>query len=189
MLWQLITELVPAQDLTTLQAVAQASPFEYAALITFDQHLGGPSMGVLSANNHGRYDVADRDIFRPLQYCSMFLRANSPTREWMARETVHMAGLHLESLVKRIGSIGPVPLGKALHNLLVRPKLDPVLWQQMVRFAKVYNAAKHTVTHPKDTHLFSVEDAVLAYVITRQLALQLYPLVKLKTDLAVLSAS
>lgn len=107
-LWQLITELVPAQDLTTLQAVAQASPFEYDALVTFDQRLGGPSMGVLSANGHGRYDVADRDVFRPLQYCSMCLRTDHTTREWTARETVHMTGLHLESLVKRVGSVGPL---------------------------------------------------------------------------------
>jgi hypothetical protein len=188
-LWQLTTELVAALDLGTLRAIAQASPFEYNALVTFDQQLGGPSMGILSANNSGRYEVADREVFRPLQYCSMFLEADSPTREWTARETVHMAGLHLESLIKRVGQVGPVPLGAALRHILVRPKLDPVLWQQMVRFAKVYNAAKHNVNHPKDTHLFSVEDAVLAFIVARQLAMQLYPLVKLKTELVALAAA
>lgn len=187
-LWRLITELLSAPEVAELRQIVQVSPLEYAALVTFDQQLGGPSMGVLSANNSGRYETADRDVFRPLQYCSMYLRADPTTREWMARETVHMAGLHLESLIKRVGGLGPLPLGTALRHILVRPKLDPVLWQQIDDFSKVYNAAKHTVDHAKDTHLFSVEDAVLAYLIARQLGAQLYPLAKLKTDLAVLAA-
>lgn len=187
-LWKLVSELVTVSDVKKLRPIVRTSPPDYEAFVTFDQHLSGPSIGILTVNGHGRYHVADRDVFRPLQYCSMYLRAEQTTREWTTRETVHMAGLHLESLVKRIGRTGPIPLGRALRHVLIRPKLNPVTWQQMVGFAQIYNAAKHDVDHPKNTHLFSVEDAVLAYCIARQLGAQLYPLARLKTDLAALTA-
>lgn len=173
-LWQLITDLYSPEKVATLRSVVQALPFDFDALLDFDHQLGGASIGALSENGHGRYAVVDRDVFRPLQYCGMYLGAEASIREWTARETVHMAGLHLESLIKRVGRVGPLPLGGALRHVLVRPKLDPVLWQQLVAFSKVYNAAKHDVDQEMNTHLFSVEDAVLAYCICRQLAMPLY---------------
>ena len=183
-LWQLITDLYSPTEIEALRVVVQATPFDYDALVDFDRQFGGPSIGALSENGHGRYAVADRDVFRPLQYCSMYLGAEASIREWTARETVHMAGLHLESLIKRVGRVGRLPLGGALRHILVRPKLDPVHWQQLVAFSKVYNAAKHDVDQAMDTHLFSVEDAILAYCICRRLAISLYAQAGLMTDLS-----
>ena len=53
---------------------------------------------------------------------------------------------------------------------------------QLDRFAKIHNVAKHGFEHDRDTHMFSMQDAVLAYVVSRRLGLTLYPLANLVTD-------
>lgn len=186
-LWNLSGEIFSDATLEALRRVVNASPFEYDSLVAFDCTLAGPNMRILSSNGKGCYAAEDREIFRPLQYCAMFLNAQDSIREWTTRETVHMAGLHLESLIKRAGQLWKIPLGTALGKPIIRSKLSPESWQQLKTFSQVYNIAKHDVDQPKDTHKFSLQDAVLAYCISRELAVPLYSLVHLHTSLASLN--
>jgi hypothetical protein len=94
-----------------------------------------------------------------------------------------MSSLHLEALVKRIGGAKYLPLGQALRNIIAKQKIDPTIWNQLDRYTRIYNAAKHCFEHDKDTHMFSVEDALLAYFVCRALGLKLYHLANLATDL------
>jgi len=128
--------------------------------------------------------VEDREIFRPLQYCAVFFEfaAVKHDLEWRARDLVEMSSLHLESLVSRIGEIRRLPLGQVLQSRLAKMRIDPATWKQASKFTRIYNDSKHRVNQPKDTHLFSVTDAILAYFVSRQLAMRLYPLAKMKTD-------
>jgi hypothetical protein len=109
--------------------------------------------------------------------------------EWQARDIVEMSCLHIETLLKRISGISWLPLGSTLRKPMVRRKLDEVTYGRAVAFSGVFNQAKHHVSHEKDTHLFSVSDAIVAYFIARRLSLPLYPLAKLKTDLSRFRAS
>ena len=179
-LWRLANQLYLEVMVAEIRELTQTDPFDYVWLETFDRRLGGPCISMLTGKDrHGRYASEDREIFRPLQYCAMYLEHSH--RELLARATVHMSGLHLESLLKRIGQIGRIPLGQAIGHQLIRHKLDPITLEQMKGFKDIYNAAKHDVDQSKDTHLFSVADAVLAYLIARQLGMRLYPLITLGT--------
>ena len=40
-------------------------------------------------------------------------------------------------------------------------------WEQLWTYRGIYNADKHDFTHQMGTHLFSVQDAVLAYLTAR----------------------
>jgi hypothetical protein len=93
-----------------------------------------------------------------------------------------MSGLHIETLLNRVGQFSGFTLGRALNDKRVRPRIGPVAWSRTDKFRKIYNAAKHDVCQDKDTHLFSVEDAVLAYFVSRKLAEAFYPLAKLRTQ-------
>ena len=55
--------------------------------------------------------------------------------------------------------------------------------EQLRRFTLVHNAAKHEVPTHEDRHLFSQGDAVQAYVVSRKLAMALYPHAKLTVAL------
>ena len=138
--------------------------------------LGMPGRGV------GRYEISERDVFRPLQYCAVHLGDADADEDWRTREIVEMSGLHLEGLVKRIGGLQFVPLGEGLRRARVRRKLDATTLDQLDRFAKIHNVAKHGFDHDRDTHMFSMQDAVLAYVVSRRLGRTLYPLANLVTD-------
>ena len=96
-----------------------------------------------------------------------------------------MSSLHIESLIKRIGNISNLPLGQALRKAVVRRRIDPVTWGQIDRYTRIYNDAKHNLRHQKDSHMFSVEGALLAYFVCRKLGAKLYPLANLITDLSV----
>lgn len=96
-----------------------------------------------------------------------------------------MSSVHIEGLIKNIGNIFHLPLGAALRNTIVKRKVDPILWRQLDTFTRVYNDAKHNFSHEKDTHMFSVEDAVLSYFVCRKLGTKLYPLAKLVTDIKI----
>jgi hypothetical protein len=96
-----------------------------------------------------------------------------------------MSSLHIESLIKNIGNIFHLPLGAALRNAIVKRKLDATTWKQIEAFTHIYNDAKHNFSQDKDTHLFSIEDAILAYFICRKLGWKLYPLANLATDIKI----
>jgi hypothetical protein len=86
-----------------------------------------------------------------------------------------MSSAHLEALVKRIAKFPRVSFGVALGDRIVKRTLDPVTWEQLRRYVQIYNEAKHVFDHEVGTHLFSMQDAVLAYVISRRLGPRLYP--------------
>jgi hypothetical protein len=105
--------------------------------------------------------------------------------EWLARDLVEMASAHIEALIKNIGNVIHLPLGKALRNATVKRKIDSKTWKHIDTFTHIYNDAKHNFSHHKDTHLFSVEDALLSYFVCRKLGMRLYPLANLVTDVKI----
>ncbi len=191
---QLATELFSADEWATLRRISATSPLDRRGLADFDDSLGGPSMrriadsrtgdGTLGIPGHGvgRYETDDRDVFRPLQYCAVHLGSRAGNEEWLTREVVEMGGLHLEGLVKRIGGLRFVPLGQGLRRARVRRNLEAATADQLDRYARVHNAAKHGLDHDGNTHMFSMQDAVLAYAISRRLGQHLYTLAKVVTD-------
>ena len=185
---QLAQQVLSVLEQRHLLAILSASPFSVADMADFDLSLGGPSMSRLECGNSGRYHVGDRGIFRPLQYCLSYLEMaeQADKIEWLTRELVHMSGLHLETTLKRVGQTNtPWPLGVLLYERTIQRKVAADLRSHIGQFLHIYNASKHDVYHPKDTHLFSLEDAVIAYTVSRKIGVQLYPLAKLYTDVAV----
>ncbi len=187
---QLVSELFTDEEIGHLQILVSVPVPDAKAILDFDDTIIGPSTRRLNCLNTGRYAVEDRDIFRPLQYCAMdFLKDKGADweddAEWLARDLVEMSSLHIESLIKNIGNVLHLPLGAALRNIIVRQKVDAITWNQIDRVTKIYNDAKHNFSHVKDTHMFSVEDAVLSYFVCRRLGLKLYPLADLATHMAI----
>lgn len=183
-------ELLSEEERETLRTIISIWPRSYDMLSKLDNLLGGPGFSNINCRKTGRYHVDDRDIFRPLQYFSMYFDAaskNEENRDWFARDIVQTGGIQLESLVKRVAGVDRLPLGQALANALVKRLLNPIDRQRMQQYSKLYNAAKHKMDQSKDTHLFSFEDAILSYFIVRKLAAILYPLAKMKTDLNIFS--
>ncbi len=185
-LWVLVRQILPPTEVETLRELL-SRPFDFAELAAFDEAVGGPNIATMNCGESGRYDVTDRDVFRPLQYCIYYftLADHYGDLDWRTRHIVHMSSLHVECLVKRIGKLGPLPLGAALGKAIVKAKVDPATWSLISEFVAVYNASKHDMDQPKDTHMFSAEDAVLAYVLCRRLGMRLYPLANLSTDLKI----
>ena len=186
LLWNLAGELLPAADVSLLRSLLASSSLDYRQIAAFDDGIAGPSLSRLDYGGICPCDMADRDVFRPLQYCdAYFASAARGNAEWFARDLVQMSGLHLESLVKRIGRVWHLPLGGALREARVRCRLDAATWSLLDRFTRMYNAAKHYVSQPKDTHLFSVEDAAVTYFVSRALGNRLYPMAGMTTDLSL----
>jgi hypothetical protein len=185
----LASDTLTEAELDKYRQLFAEEPFDYSKLIDFDRSIGGPGFTNVSCNGTGRYHVEDRDIFRPLQYCSMYFKMSyeGSDAHWLTRTLVQMSSLHIEGLVKSMVGGSMQPLGRVLRLPVVRQSLDPVTWSRIDQFTHIYNEAKHTLSHPKDTHLFSMEDALLAYVIARKLAIALYPITRLHTDLKVFS--
>ncbi len=97
-----------------------------------------------------RYQPADRDVFRPLQYVDMEFRAaiRFGEMEWRARDIVEMASLHVESLIKRIGRVGRMPLGAALGNVLVQRRVDAVTYRRIADTWQFITPRSTTWTNP-----------------------------------------
>jgi hypothetical protein len=189
-LWKLTNGLFTAEEARQIQWLIETEPLDLNLLIAVDEAFGGPSVSHMNCGREGRYEVSDRDIFRPLQYCGMYFKAfvskvklDDPL--WLTRDVVEMSSLHIEGLIKNIGSIARLPLGTALHKAIVRQRVEPDTWQQIDTFTHIYNDAKHNFSHEKDTHMFSIEDALLSYFVCRKLGLKLYPLAKLSTDIRI----
>jgi hypothetical protein len=195
LLIQLGAELFPANEWNTLHGVAAGDPLHRRALVDFDDALWGPSLsriadnrrnapGTLGIPRHGvtRCDIDDRAIFKPIHYCAVYLTDPDQDIAWMTRNIVEMSGAHVEQLVQRIGPLTFLPVGRLLKDAIVKQRIEPLTWSQLWRYRGVYNAAKHQFGHPIGTHLFSIEDAVLAYAAARRLGQELYSLARLKTD-------
>lgn len=191
---QLAAELFPREQRSTVRELAETVPLDRVRLADFDDTLEGPSMrrivdrryegGALGIPSHGvgRYALGDRDVFRPLQYCAVDFGLDDHTAKWFTRQIVEMSSAHLEALVKRIAKFPRVSFGVALGDRIVKRTLDPLTWEQLRRFGNIYNEAKHAFDHDAGTHLFSMQDAVLAYVISRRLGPKLYPLANVVTN-------
>ena len=192
-LWTLAGELLRGEELERLRDLISSLSFD--CLLEFDKDMGGPGMHCLDMFGE-EFSVDDWDVFRPFKYCYMHLSKPSEEAEWSTRYVVHMCGLHLELLLKRVARRGRMTLGQGADNPMVARKLDPVHRRRIGRFVAVYNAAKHEGSPPpeepehesdvpEEPHLFSVEDAVLAYVVCRRLARYAYPHARLKTPRSV----
>lgn len=153
----------------------------FAIFLDFDKSLGGIGLFNVNKGRSGRYHVEDRDILRPLQYIYMYLE-NKQDLLWYTRNIVQMSGLHMESIIKRFTGRNREPLGKSLYNKKIIEAFEPILRSELDLIAKMFNASKHDVDQYKDQHLFSLNDAFLCYFITRKLAIQLYPHIKLYTS-------
>jgi hypothetical protein len=105
-----------------------------------------------------------------------------------------MCGLHLEALVERVACGRRLTLGQGLRNRAVREVLGPTGVERTRRFLTAYNASKHVLSIAYlddenieeevamfEDHLFSIEDAVVAYAVCRRLAAPLYSHASLKT--------
>jgi len=192
---QLGTELLPAEASHRLEKLASSTPLDVDALRQFDDSFPGPSLSRIADNRRNapgtlgiprwgitRCEVEERDIFKPLQYCMVdFLSGEVEEIEWRTRNIVEHSGAHLEGLLKRIGHVTFLPFGDALLRRL-KPEIDDVTWDQLRRFKALNNDAKHRYDHALGTHMFSVEEAVLAYLAARRLGWKLYPIAKLKTN-------
>lgn len=195
-LWALAEELLSRGELDDLRGVASNRPLDYARLVLFDQSLGGSGIHNVSRGNSGAYAIEDRDVFRPLQYCSMIFDQPETGLRWSTREVVHMCGLHLEELVERVANGRKLTLGRGLEQAVVKEVLGPEGLRRTKRFLAPYNDAKHNfrpyhdagfedeegdAEADHDGHLFTVEDAVVAYAVSRRLALPLYPHARLES--------
>ena len=186
-LWVLAEGLLAPKELERTRTLVKATPLDFGQLLEIDEIIGGACMTqVTNQAGRGQYDLADRDVFRPLQYCAMYFYRKGDMREVesFTRAIVQMSGLHIETLVNRIGQVFGMTLGQALHERRVKKRIGHVACDHANRLRKIYNSAKHDVDHDMDTHMFSVEDAVLAYLVSRKLGEALYPLAKLKTRFA-----
>jgi|ERR1039458_27704 hypothetical protein len=184
-LWELAEQLFSPEQSRQMRLMVEPHPLKFDRLLDFDVTLGGACMSnVTDQNGTGQYVIEDRGVFRPLQYCAMYFYRKRDMREveFFTRNIVQMSGLHIESLLNRIGGFLGFALGRALRDMRVWRRIDPVTSARIDKFRNIYNAAKHAVDHDKDTHLFSVEDAVLAYFVSRKLGEALYPLAKLRTS-------
>lgn len=183
----LASDLLSEAELEEFTQLFKKEPFDYSKLIKLDQGMGGPGFSNVSCNGTGRYHVEDRNIFRPLQYCSIYFKMTyeGSDAHWLTRTLVQMSSLHIEGIVKSMVGGSHYPLGRVLRDPGVRRTLPADTWIHVTRFTGVYNEAKHNLSHSKDTHLFTIEDSVLAYILARKLAAALYPHARLHTDLLV----
>jgi hypothetical protein len=167
-------------DIIKINQLCSKTDFE--DILAFDRLIGGIGIFNINIGRTGRYNVEDRDVLRPLQYIYMNLNIHQDSLSWYTRDIIHMCGLHLESIVKRITKKNRVPLGKSLFDGKLKSIIDSELLSDIKIIAVLFNAAKHEVSRNKDEHLFSIEDALLCYFITRKLADNLYPYIKLYTN-------
>ena len=165
---------------------SQASCLDYDELVDFDKSIGGAGLAWVQRREDDPfepYEIVDRDVFRPLQYCEAYFQMDPDDAEWLTRALVEMSCAHIEALLKRIAGLPLVPYGSALFNWAVRRRLATQTFEHLKRFGIIYSSAKHDFNHAASTHRFSMPDAVLAYVIARRLATELYALANLRTSL------
>src|SRR6266566_2757034 len=128
----------------------------------------------------GAYHHQDRDIFRPIQYCSaIFLRF------FIAADTRYLVDNscgHVESILKRIhrnlrgGKESEVPMGTVIHRLSTLDDFADANGVEMLRVSRlvnsVYRLAKHEFEYDAaeneaaldmESHLFSYDEAAFTY--------------------------
>lgn len=182
---ELSREVLSQEEFNEIINIAADKTHVFVNMINFDRKLGGAGIHNINLGQTGRYHIKDRDIYRPYQYIYAYIQMDYEQIEWVTREIIHMCGLHLESLIKRLASITRLPLGQALTLQIVRMKLENQIYNYLRVIVKPYNNAKHKLNHEKDTHLFDLESALLCYASTRKLSKIISPLASLNTPLSV----
>ena len=135
----------------------------------------------------GVYQIADRPIFRGIQYVGMHLGMDNI--EWLCRTIVTESCYHLENSLKRrlriredqrdsVGRILSTPGGKRLERSIKQPIA--------ILNRAVYNKAKHTIEDiDLDSHMFSVADAIAIYLSCRVLGARLIGKLELETKYGI----
>lgn len=59
------------KNLRAIKALELVEPRDLLNMARVDDRLGGPSLLSINQNGSGNYEIAGRDVFRPLQYCVM----------------------------------------------------------------------------------------------------------------------
>lgn len=184
---ELASELLKPDYLKSLKHVADTNPLDIKELVNLDNKLGGPGLSNINEGDSGRYDIDDRAVFRPFQYCVAYFSDIADGREWMARYIVQMSILHIESLIKLMDGIpnSRFTLGTLIKRNSVRDEIGSSLAGQVERLVLVQNAAKHDVSHKKDTHMFTPQDAAVAYIVCKAIGSHLFCHVHLATPLII----
>jgi hypothetical protein len=73
-LWKLVEELFATEEVSQIRLFAGATPLDLEHLTEFDDTLGGPSVSHMHCGREARYEISDREVFRPLQYCGMYFK-------------------------------------------------------------------------------------------------------------------
>lgn len=151
--------------------------------------LGFVDVNELNSNGSvtGVYQIADRAIFRGIQYVGAHLSTGNI--EWLTRSLVTESCYHLEHSLKRrlgiredenlsVGMILSTPGGRRIHGTLRKPLV--------ILNRAVYNRAKHTIELVDiDSHMFSVADAFAVYLSCRAMGSELIRELGLKTKYGV----
>jgi len=182
------------EEIATIAQLVQSSSVLSAVerLAVLDANIGGFGIHTLLERGKSKqrsYDTEDRPIYRPIQYVQMYLTA--PNFEWRARNAAEMACAHIEGLVKRfverrnlLERMRSSPLGRLLHQRAVKYALPVSVWEDLCWLNDaVYVQVKHNysvreIEEPEEVeerkgHLFSVEEALAIYVISRYLAVEI----------------
>lgn len=107
--------ILTTDEVVAIQAIANNNENIFNNIRSIVIKIGGAGIHNINKGNMGRYDIKDRDIFRPIQYIYAYLKMNLDDFHWVIRGIIHMSGLHLESLIKKLFSLNKIPLGQALH--------------------------------------------------------------------------
>lgn len=181
---RLLAEDTFSQEAFREIVTAASPPYRLELILNVDEGLGGASMLRLKQLiTEKKFNIADRDVFRPLQYCEWGFKEFGI---WDTRQIVYMSSLHIEALVKRISQQTRNPLGMALRQNRAKQLIAPATYEKIERLTKIYNSAKHDMDHEFGTHMFSQEDAIMFYFTARKLGLRLYELANLKTNIKYL---
>jgi len=190
-----IEELLPLAGIQAssgdIQQIARESTHDFTTafddLLKLDCSI--PGLGQHNVNERdsdgqltGVYCIEDRPIFRGIQYVGMHLQIPNP--EWSTRSIVWDSYLHLENSLKRKTGIQNLPMGKILSHIGRNGPLSPDLYDALKLFSrKVYNKAKHIIDDTDmDTHMFSLDDAIAVYLISRVFAARLLKGLGIKTE-------
>ncbi|WP_226646153.1 hypothetical protein [Mesobacillus subterraneus] len=182
-IWDIARKRLSQHEMEYLQNINFLGDNIYSQVLQFDRILnaGVGLHNINDENSRGRYHIKDREIFRPFQYIEVYLKMDYQQIEWLTREIIHMCGLHLESLIKRLLTLTRMPLGQALTLRLAGLRLDRQLLDDLKVIVKPYNDAKHSLLQPKDSHFFDIQTTILCYAVTRKLSIELLSVVNLYT--------
>lgn len=160
----------------------------FARLVELDRLI--PGLGQHNINEKdsdgrltGIYCIQDRPIFRGIQYVGRDLY--TPPIEWETRSIVENSCSHVEhSLKRKTGIQRKWSMGTILRHIGSNGPLPPDLYDALKSLTEdVYNKARHVIDDTdKNAHMFSVEDAIAVYLISRVLGARLLQGLGIQTE-------